>query len=214
MSDHTNSLIAILGGSGKAGRPFVEQILQAGYRVRLLLRHPEQWLEKDARIEIVHGDARDPLALRQLLSGCEVLASTLGNRKGENTPMLSGVTQNVLSLMQELGIRRYVTVTSLYTTDRVQTDEKTQKAAEFMEQHFPQFMADRLKEYQLLKKSALDWTYVRLPYLIQQPPTGNVQVNLEYLPGQQITVEDLAQFLASQLTDRTYVRKAPFVANG
>lgn len=210
----SNSTIAILGGAGKAGRPLVQQALQAGYRVRLLLRHPEQFDLTHERLEIIQGDARHRAAIRQLLQGCEALLSTLGNPRGESTPMLSAVTGLILLTMEEFKITRYVVVSSYYETGREQYDAKTKQATAFMQQHFPRFMADREVELQLLSGSALDWTYVRLPYVVQDPPTGNISVAQDYLPGQQITGDDLAQFLVSQLTSRQYIRQSLFIANG
>ncbi|MBC7892063.1 MAG: NAD(P)H-binding protein [Sphingobacteriaceae bacterium] len=209
-----DSTIAILGGAGKAGRPLVWEALRAGYRVRVLLRHPEQFDLTDARLQLIQGDARDPAALRQLLGGCSALLSTLGNPRGEPMPMLSTVTGHLLLLLPEAGIRQYVTVTSLYKTGSEQQDLPTKQAAEFMDQTFPQFMADRRRELELLSASDLDWTYVRLPYVMQEPALGTILVNLEHLPGPRITAEDLARFLVGQLESREYVSKAPFVANG
>jgi len=124
------------------------------------------------------------------------------------------VTEHLLLLLREAGISRYVTVTSLYETAHEQRDLPTRQAAEFMEQTFPPFIADRRRELELLSESDLDWTYVRLPYVVQEPALGTVLVNLEYLPGQRITAEDLARFMVGQLERREYGGKAPFVANG
>ena len=213
MTIHSNSTIAILGGAGKAGRPLVQEALATGYRVRLLLRHPDQFNLTHERLAIVPGDAREGACIRELTKGCAALLSTLGNPKGEGVPILSTVTEHILTVMREMGMHRYVTVTSLYTTDSEQPHGPTKQAADYMQQLFPQFMADRRVEYKLLKDSTLDWTYVRLPYLVQEPATGNIHANLDHLPGQQITVADLAQFLIGQLNDSRYSRKALFLAN-
>ncbi|QJW89628.1 NAD(P)H-binding protein [Spirosoma taeanense] len=211
---HFNSTIAILGGAGKTGRPLVQEALNAGYRIRLLLRQPETFEQTHERLEIIQGDARNPESIQQVLHECTALFSTLGNPKEENVPILSTVTRHILTAMQERGIRRYVTVTSLYDTSTEQQDRKTRQAAEYMQQHFPLYMADRQLEFQLLSASNLDWTYVRLPYVVEGAATGRVKVDLDYLPGEQITSADLAHFLVSQLDSRQYVRQAPFVANG
>lgn len=151
--------------------------------------------------------------MRHLLTGSTALLSTLGNPRGENTAILSTVTAHLLALLPELGISRYVTVTTLYATGQPQADAATQRAADYMQQHFPTFMADRQRELALLSASSLDWTCVRLPLIVAAPPIGNVQTSLTYLPGPQITAGDLAQFLLEQLASTVFVRQAPFVAN-
>lgn len=214
MSIPFSSTIAILGGAGKAGRAVVLAALAAGYRVRVLLRHPALFTIQHEHLTILLGDARNPEALRQLLVGCAGLLSTLGNPKGEQTPIISLVTNLLISELRNANIRRYVTVTSLYTTAVEQLDAATQQAIDYMAAHYPQFMADRQRELDLLAASELDWTCVRLPYLLETPAVGTVKTRLDYLPGPTITVTDLAQFLVSQLTGNAYIRHAPFVANG
>lgn len=213
MSSSNQSTIALLGGAGKAGRPLVQAALQAGHHVRVLLRHPAQFLVHHARLTVIEGDARDPAALRQLLAGSTALLSTLGNPRGENTPILSTVTAQLVALLPELNISRYVTVTSLYDTGQPQPDAATQHAADYMQQHFPAFMADRHRELALLAGSSLDWTCVRLPFLVEGPATGAVQTSLTHRPGPQITVADLARFLLGQLASTAFVRQCPFIAN-
>jgi putative NADH-flavin reductase len=206
------STIAILGGAGKAGKPLVQQALQAGYNVRLLLRHPAEFQLTHERLTIISGDARDPAALNNLLAGCQALLSTLGNPKGETTPMLSTVTAHLIALLRANHIQRYVTVTSIYQTNQEQHDSSTKEAAAYMQQHYPHFMADRVRELHLLSGSELVWTCVRLPYLLEGPAVGTVEARLDYLPGPTIMVTDLAQFLLAQLTSAEYAQQAPFVA--
>ncbi|MDB5235952.1 MAG: hypothetical protein JWR44_2945 [Hymenobacter sp.] len=212
-SNSSSSTLALLGGAGKAGRPLVQAALQAGHRVRLLLRHPALFPLQHAQLTIIEGDARDPAALRQLLTGSTALLSTLGNPREAGTPILSDVTAALVALLPELGISRYVTVTSLYDTGHPQPDAATQQAADYMQQHFPAFMADRRSELALLAGSALDWTCVRLPLVVDSPATGAVQTSLTHRPGAQITAADLAQFLLGQLGSTEFVRQCPFVAN-
>ena len=208
-----NSLIAILGGAGKSGFPLVKETLKAGYQVRVLLRRPHEFDFHHERLEIVQGDVRDPVAVRQLLRGSEALLSTLGHAKGEMVPMMASATESYVTAMQELGIRRCVVVTSLFSTGSEQLDASTQQAADYMQTHYPAIMDDRRIEFNILLNSQLDWTYVRVPFIVQNPATGGVNVNLNHLPAQQITAIDLACFLIAQLDDEQYVKEAPFVAS-
>ena len=213
MTINNQLTIAILGGAGKAGRPLVQQALAAGYAVRLLLRPPQAFNLAHERLEIVLGDVRNRACVRQLLEGTDALLSTLGHTKEEPKPMMAVATQTFVTSMVELGIRRCVVVTSLFVTGREVLDQMTQEAADYMQQHFPLFMDNRRLEFEVLSRSSLDWTYVRVPLITQDPATGSVEVSLNHLPGQQITAVDLADFLLSQLIDQHYIGQAPFVAS-
>ena len=125
MVTNSDSIIAILGGAGKAGRPLVEETLAAGYSVRLLLRHPQEFNLSSERLEIIQGDARDPASVRRLLQGSSALLSTLGHTKGEPAPMMATATQNFVATMEEVGISRCVIVTSLFAIGHEQLDPKS-----------------------------------------------------------------------------------------
>jgi putative NADH-flavin reductase len=205
--------IAVLGGAGKAGRPLVQAGLASGYHVRALLRHPEQVELTHERLTIIAGDARSPDSLIQVFQGCDAVLSTLGHPKGETVPIMADVAQHIVAAMQKLAIRRYIVVSSLFVTGTEQLDEPTRQAAEYMDAHFPLMMDNRRREFMILADSDLDWTYVRIPFLVQQPAAGSVDLNINYLPGQQITGPDLARFLLDQIQDRRYVRQALFIAS-
>jgi hypothetical protein len=77
----------------------------------------------------------------------------------------------------------------------------------------PAIAADEQKVLTLLMKREVEWTLVRLPLIVEEPMARGVKVNLERLPGKKINGVDLANFLITQIADKQYVRKAPFIAN-
>jgi len=205
--------VAILGGSGKAGRFLVKQVSEAGYQIRLLLRNPEKLKLSWERIEFLQGDARDFPAIKSLLQGCDAVLSTLGQPKGE-APIISIATGHVLTAMRELGIRRYI-LTRGASVDAPgdHKDFYTKIPTKLIQWTFPAYWADWQKELALLLESDVEWTLVRLPIIVEEPVAGDVKVNLERLPGKKINGTALANFLVTQLADKQYVRKAPFIAN-
>ena len=82
-----------------------------------------------------------------------------------------------------------------------------------MKLSFPAIIADKQNEYSILSESNLDWTVVRLPLIEQTQNTGEIKISLYDCPGKKISSTDLAKFLVSQLEDKSYIRKAPFIAN-
>jgi len=213
MNENPIKKVAIIGGSGKAGRFLVKQILEAGYQMRLLLRNPEKFTLSDERIEVLKGDARDFPSIKALLQGCDAVLSTLGQPKGE-APIISMVTGHVLTAMRELGIRRYI-LTRGASVDAPgdHKDFYTKLPTKLIQWTFPAYWADWQKELALLMKSEVEWTLVRLPIIVEESVSGDAKVNLERLPGKKINGTDLANFLVIQLADKQYLRKAPFIAN-
>ena len=65
--------IALIGGTGMAGRYILQRVLAEGYPVKVLARSPAKLETLASRIEIVQGDARDPEAIARLVSGSDVV---------------------------------------------------------------------------------------------------------------------------------------------
>lgn len=205
--------IAIIGGTGKAGRYLVKELLKKGYPLRLLLRNLQKFPDPPPSVELIHGDAREYEALQCLLEGCQVVISTLGQPVGEPT-IFSQATKNVLRAMEEWNIRRYVLTTGLNVdTPTDQKNPKVQAATDWMKTHYPKTTIDKQVEYSILTESTMDWTLVRLPLIELTDEPTEIKVSLEDCPGEHISATSLARFLVEQLIDNTYLRHAPFVAS-
>lgn len=72
---------------------------------------------------------------------------------------------------------------------------------------------DKYKELNLLLKSNLDWTFVRLPFVAEGIATGSIKESLTDMPGMKIYNGDIAEFLIKQISNPLYIRKCPFIAN-
>ncbi|KQC01576.1 NAD(P)-dependent oxidoreductase [Pedobacter sp. Hv1] len=205
--------VAVIGGTGKSGKYIVKNLLAQGFLIKVLLRYPEQFQLHHPLIEIVQGDARDITAIRQLLKDCQVVISAVGQPVGEPS-VFSQVSRNIIEVMQEFKLQRYILLTGLNVdTPFDRKSPKTKFGTDWMKANYPLTTADKQVEYETLVQSDIDWTLVRLPMIEQTDTISEVRVDLEDCPGDQISATDLALFLIEQLTDRTYVRKAPFITS-
>src|SRR6187399_2754462 len=96
------NIIAIIGGTGKAGRYLVQQLVHQKFQLRLLLRDPSRPYPASAGIEVMYGDARDYTTIQTLLQGCHAVISAVGQPKGE-PPVFSAITKNILQAMHVQG---------------------------------------------------------------------------------------------------------------
>ena len=205
--------IAILGGGGRTGKYLVAELLLRGFQIKLLLRKPEEFQIKNSLIEIVKGDATNPVAIRNLIQGCQAVISTVGQRPGEPLVASRSVT-NVLKAMNEFDLKRYVLLAGLNVdTPFDKKSTTTSMATEWMKTNFPEIHADRQKSYIILSESTFDWTLVRVPFIEFTDGEGTLSVKLEDCPSSKISVGKLAVFLVDQLFDETFIREAPFVAS-
>ncbi|MBY0435576.1 MAG: NAD(P)H-binding protein [Cyclobacteriaceae bacterium] len=204
--------LAVLGGTGKAGKYLVKQLLNQGYPIRLLARNPDAVEIKSPLVEVVQGDARKFESIQALLKGCHAVISTLGQPKGEAT-IFSQATKNIIKAMNELNMQRYILVTGLNVDAPFdKKGEKTKMATDWMKTNYAETTTDKQLEFEALSKSNVNWTLVRLPLIHQTDERGKVVVSLEDCLGDKISATDLAHFLIDQLSVKTHSRSAPFIA--
>ena len=205
--------VAVLGGTGKAGKYLVKQLIQQNFQIKLLHRKPETLTINNPLIQVVQGDARDYIAIRNLLQGCNAVLSCLSQPVGERT-IFSDATRNILKAMAAHNISRYITTAGLNVDTPIDAKSATTLfGTNWMKQNYPETTADRQLEYELLVASNIDWTMVRLPLIGQTDDTGEIVVSLQDCPSGNISATDLALFMIAQLSSDEYVKQAPFIGN-
>jgi len=205
--------VAVLGGGGRTGKYLVNQLLNEGFSIKLLLRHPEDFTIQNPNIEIIKGDAINSKSIQLLLEDCDAVISTIGQRQGE--PLVaSSATINVLKSMNDFGIKRYILLAGLnIDTPFDNKSTKTTLATEYMKTNFPVIQEDRQKTYDLLVNSNIDWILVRVPFIEFTDVNSTIIVDLEDCPGDKINAGDIANFMVDQITDDEFIRKSPFITN-
>ncbi|MDZ5610600.1 SDR family oxidoreductase [Bacillus pseudomycoides] len=205
--------IAIIGANGKAGKYLVNQALQEGYFVRILTRNPQKFKISHKHLEVVKGDARDISAIRQLLQACDAVINAVGQPKKESY-IFSTVTNHILEVMGEYRIKRYVLISG--GSMDVKGDAKSvlnKIGAMLFRLLLSDMMKDKYKELKLIRDSNVNWTIVRLPFVVDGEGTGKIKESLRNLPGIKIQNGDIAPFVIKQIHDEMYSKKCPFISN-
>ncbi|MEH6943161.1 NAD(P)-dependent oxidoreductase [Bacillus sp. JJ722] len=205
--------IALIGGTGKVGKHIVKKALDNNLHVRMLVRNRDKIVFSDERITIIEGNAENKDDLRHLLQECQFVINTFG-QPVKNKPLYSKITRNVISIMKELQLKRYIGVTG--ASLHVSGDKKSIKnriVEKAFASFYPAFIEDREIELNIIRKSDVEWTVFRLPLVINSRKNGLVKVNVSDIPGSIISNYDIASFLIQQIYDDHFIRKTPFIAN-
>ncbi|MFI5124751.1 MAG: NAD(P)-dependent oxidoreductase [Chitinophagales bacterium] len=212
---NNNQKIAVIGGTGKSGKYLVQQLLNQGFPIKLLLRNPERFQIKNSLIEIVPGIVQDYQAIHTLVEGCCAVISALGlGQHNSEKTIFSRATTNVIRALNTFQIKRYILITGLNVdTPFDKKGTHTTFATEWMKANYPETTADKQKEWEMLSESALDWTLVRLPLIELTDEIKELKVSLEDCPGEKISATDLAYFMVRQLSENDYLGKSPFIAS-
>lgn len=205
--------IAVLGATGRTGRPLVHELLRRGHEVVVLVRDPAK-LEKLAdSVEVIPGDSRDSAALDQLLSGVDAVISALGPAAREAS-LHTETARALVAAMTAAGVTRFVGVSGAGID--VPGDEKTTSArviSKLIQTLGGAVVKDKPAEYQVYAASGLDWTLVRPPRLRDGPATGRLEHHAHRSTrSTRILRADLATFLVDVVEGHWYSRTAPFVA--
>ncbi|KFF07594.1 NAD(P)-dependent oxidoreductase [Flavobacterium reichenbachii] len=204
--------VAVLGGGGRTGNYLVNQLLKEGFTIKLLLRNLQNFSIQSSQIKIIKGDALDLEAIKLLLQDCDAVITTIGQRKDE--PLVASLaTNNILQIMNDYGIKRYVLLAGLnIDTPFDKKSTKTQMATEWMKSNFPVIQEDRQKAYDLLEASNINWTQVRVPFIEFTDVSSELGVSLEDCLGDKISAYDIASFMIREMAESKFSRQSPFIS--
>jgi putative NADH-flavin reductase len=205
--------IAVIGGTGKAGRYVIKHLIDHDYNIKVLVRDPDKLNLTNQHVEKIVGNVLNYESVYSLLDGCSVVISTLGQTKGED-PVFTLATKNIIKAMESLKIKRYIVLTGL-TLD-TPSDKKgfsTRMRSLAMKLLFKSIVVDKREEYSILNQSNLIWTVVRVPFIEISDERKVTNVNLLDCHGSKISSTSLAEFLTGQIENQNYLKKAPFIWN-
>ncbi len=197
------------------GTYVLQEALSQGYTVRALARTPAKLDLYKEEITIVQGDARDLSAIRTLLLDSDIVLSALGpvRADGGAAQMISTVaTGHVLNVMEESGSRRYIVVSGGGVV--VPGDERN-FTGWLMRKMVSITLRDTLKdkqaEYELLATSAVPWTLVRCPLILDEPYRHVASASLETPDSFTLRAGELARFMIGEIDAGEFSGKAPFL---
>jgi putative NADH-flavin reductase len=207
--------IAVFGATGRAGRHIVEQALARGHEVVAFTRSPEKLNFEHSSLDFVEGDIRESDKVNTAVEGVEAVISALGPTENEPSFAVSKGTRNIVEAMERHGVQRLVI--SAGAAVRVPKDRPKliNRFFNLLVRVFSRWVFEDMKcSVEIVRQSALKWTIVRIPRLIDDEPTGEVKA--AYVGrgmGMRVTRADMAGFMLDQLEDDTYLQQAPAISS-
>ena len=113
-------MIFVTGGTGFVGGHVVHALRRAGRPVRCLVRNPGKAGKLAALgCELAEGDVTDPASLRGAVEGIDVVVHLVAIRQGKREQfqrIMVGGTRNLLKAAEERGVKRFVHMSALGTS--------------------------------------------------------------------------------------------------
>ena len=203
--------IVIFGASGATGKLLVAQALERGHLVTAFARTPSKLQTTHIAFQIAQGDVKDSAAVGRAVAGNDAVLSALGvGRPLRHDPAVIEGVRNIVRAMEQTGPARLIYQSFLGVREgRGQTGFVLGKIMAPLVVRNE--VADHEAKEAIIRDSNLDWTIVRPVLLTKGTPSGvyrhGVDIRAQaFIPT--ISRADVADFMLSQLTDRSYVRKA------
>jgi putative NADH-flavin reductase len=212
--------IALFGGTGRTGEPFIKHALKS-YRIKALVRDASKISFTDPDLEVIQGDILNPADVEKTIAGTQMVVNLIGHVKGSPANLQTQATLYILDTMKKHQIKRIVSLTGGGVRDmRVDKPGLMDKFIVFAMKNLAGkdarlTLQDGIEHAEALKISGTDWTIVRGPMLTQEPAKEKIEVgNVGMVNGFKLTREDLAIFIVNELENNQYIHKMPFLTNG
>ncbi len=201
--------IIIAGGHGQIARQFGRLVTEAGHEAVGMIRKPEHVPDlqaagvEPAMIDLENTDAEE---ITRIARGADAVLFAAGGGADGNAARKETVDKGAAIMLadaaQAAGVRRYLMISSM-GTDSADPDS---------DDVFQIYLRAKQAADDYLRSSGLDWTIVKPGRLIDDVPTGQVQVG--DLERGSVTRGDVAHVLAEVLEADNTIGKTFDVLNG
>jgi putative NADH-flavin reductase len=202
--------ILIFGASGATGHELVRQGLDQGHHVTAFVRTPSKLKVEHQNLSVIQGDAIDFPLVQNAIRDKDAVLSSLGARspfKYDQT-VVDGM-QNIVKAMSEGQVARLIYLSA------INVGESRQDAGLLIRFLAPILLrsetAGHEKREAIIRESSLQWTLVRAATLTNGPRLSDYRRGEDIRAGgivASISRADVADFMLTQLTDGSYLRKA------
>ena len=208
-------LVVVFGATGGIGRHVVEEALRAGHDVRAATRDPSTAEMTGAHTTWVQCDLADTDSIRDAVAGSHAVLWAVGPTRNasDQVPLFENAATALVAAMSAERVRRLVALSGAgITVDGERKPLRGRAMSAVVSVVARHVVAAKQREYDVIKHAHLDWVLVRPPRVVEGARTGRYAAGV-VLAAPRVTQGDLAAFMVSQLTDDTYLRRAPFVSS-
>ena len=207
--------ILVLGASGGTGQQVVSRALQQGHQVTAFVRSPQRLTITDDRLRVLAGSVTDDSqALADAVRNQAAVICTLGvGRSFKSGGLITQSMPRIVRVMKDQGVRRLI-FTSAFGVGETHRDVPLGPRI-FMRLLLQDIYRDKELGEATLRASGLDWTLVYPSGLIDGPASGawraGERLSLSGFP--RIARVDVADFILTQIDDKTYMRKGVLISS-
>jgi putative NADH-flavin reductase len=207
--------IAVFGATGGTGLPLVEQALEAGHEVVVLVRTPSKMKIKHERLKVIQGDVMHRADVEKVITAdIDAVVSVLAPSKDGPKEVLPVGAQHIIDVMKANGVDRLIYMTGAGVEMPGDRPKLMNHIIRFMLKTMAGDVLEKSERaVEKVKASDLDWTILRAPMLTNAPHSGSYRVGMVGVnTGPRLARADAADFILKSLSGG-YSHEAPVVSN-
>ncbi len=144
---HTDKIATVFGGSGFVGRYIVQRLAQAGWRVRVITRHPNRagFLRpygSVGQIDISKGDIRDEAVLHAAITGADAVINCVGilneTRRAKFATIHATVPAKMARIASSANVAQFIHISALGTSKTSRYTQSKIAGEAAVRKYFPQ----------------------------------------------------------------------------
>lgn len=203
--------IAVIAANGRSGKVFVEHALAAGHLVRAGI-FGTNTLEPHEHLSTVQCDATSEKDLAHLLEDRDVVVSFIGHIKGSPPHVQADAMRTLTQVMSRCNMQRIVSLTGTgvrFAGDRVPLIDRILNAGIHIID--PARVNDGQEHVEILEKSNLDWTVIRvlkLQNVLPKPFQLTRHGPTKWYVGRQ----EVAEAVLQVLEQNSFIQQAPIIS--
>jgi putative NADH-flavin reductase len=209
--------LTIFGATGGTGTQLVRQALDEGHDVTAVVRDPARLdVPAHERLEVVTADVRDPGAIQSAVEGADAVLSALGPRGRGPTTICSDGSRAIIEAMGKAGVRRLLVVSAAGPFPDAGDSAVVRSVIKpiVLERLMKDAFDDMRRCEEEVRATALDWTIMRPPQLVDKAATGRYRTatDINLRGGRKIARADLAACMLGLVADDASVHHHVSVA--
>ena len=214
--------ILILGSTGRTGKHLLQQALQRGHTVNVLVRDRKKLTISDPNLSVYEGTPLDKTALEKAMVGCEAILSALNISRVNDWPwaklktpkdFLQSTMKNIIELMPKHNIERIIFISAWGVSEtKKQIPGWFRWFIDHSNIRYPYL--DHEKQEALVEKTNLHWTAVRAAGLTNSKKQKEVLISFNNHPKPRLLISrrSVAAFMIDILGRNLYVWQMPVIS--
>lgn len=205
--------LLVIGASRGIGFELLQQVLQAGHEVTVVVRNPHRLPISHENLKVIKGDILEKGPIEEAVNGQDAVCLTIGIKNTRQpVSVFSEGTKTVVGAMKKSSCKRLICVTGIGAGD-----SKGHGGFLYDKLFKPLFLKtiyeDKDRQEAIVRESGLDWVIVRPGFLTNASRTGKYRVltNLSGVKTGKISRADVAEFILREAAEMKYRGQTPLL---